>query len=103
MFRTTFGKGFHITFDNNITVSVQFGEGNYCANYSKMLTPNERTEGINSPDAEIAIWDNKNKPAGWLTSEFAREVLGQEEGDNVLGYCDAEIVFKALSWAKDYS
>jgi len=33
MFKICDQKGFHITFDNGYTVSVQFGAGNYCDNY----------------------------------------------------------------------
>jgi hypothetical protein len=34
MFKTCGQKGFHITFENGYTVSVQFGAGNYCDNYA---------------------------------------------------------------------
>lgn len=34
MFKITDNKGFHITFENGYTVSVQFGAGNYSDNYS---------------------------------------------------------------------
>ena len=33
MFEVTTGKGFHVTFENGWTVSVQFGPGNFCDNY----------------------------------------------------------------------
>lgn len=33
MFKITGSKGFHITFKNDVTVSVQFGWGNYCNTY----------------------------------------------------------------------
>ena len=32
MFAITRGKGFHLTFANGWTVSVQWGNGNYCSN-----------------------------------------------------------------------
>ena len=35
MFKITEGKGFHITFANGYTVSVQFGPDNYCDHYHK--------------------------------------------------------------------
>jgi hypothetical protein len=53
MFRATGNKGFHMSFANGLTISVQFGRGNYCAN--------KRAEK-NSPfdqqciDAEVAVW-----------------------------------------------
>lgn len=71
-FAITEGKGFQITFDNGILVSVQFGSGNYCENYFKYLEPNwfygkERQERIwSSKDAEIAVWDTKNTINGLL-------------------------------------
>lgn len=35
MFRITRGKGFHVSFPNGYTVSVQFGPGNYCDHYDR--------------------------------------------------------------------
>lgn len=54
MFAITDRKGFHMTFANGWTVSVQFGRGNYCANrdngeYGK--------DAETSPNAEIAAWN----------------------------------------------
>lgn len=34
-FKITSGKGFHITFDNGYTVSVQFGPYSYCDHYGE--------------------------------------------------------------------
>jgi len=63
-------KGFHITFENGWTVSVQFGRGNYCDNYNH--------EGYDGPvpqssDAEIAAWDSDNK---WFEFEGGNTVDG---------------------------
>jgi len=73
MFKITDRKGFHITFENGWTVSVQFGPGNYGGNYDfwSSETPNILPP---SPTAEIAAWDASGK---W--HEF-------EEGDTVAGY-----------------
>ena len=38
MFAITNSKGFHMTFANDWTVSVQWGPGNYCENYSEPFT-----------------------------------------------------------------
>lgn len=35
MFSISNNKGFHVTFENGWTVSVQFGGGNYCDNYDE--------------------------------------------------------------------
>jgi len=66
-------KGFHITFENGWTVSVQFGAGNYCDNYHSMdfLNPKPAT----SNTAEVWSWNDKRKqffpkdPLGWQTAE----------------------------------
>ena len=58
-------KGFHMTFENGWTVSVQFGKQNYASN-------RENTD--ESLDAEIAAWD---KDGNW--HKFAN-------GDTVFGY-----------------
>ena len=74
MFNITSQKGFHITFENGWTVSVQFGRGNYCdnRNISSMApVPASRT-------AEVAAWDSNvkmfefedgNTVQGWMPPE----------------------------------
>ena len=54
MIAITQGRGFHLTFDNGWTISVQIGHGNYCANQDKGPYDNAKPEP--SPDAEIAVW-----------------------------------------------
>ncbi len=49
MFNITGGKGFHMTFANGYTVSVQFGHGNYCTN-------RYGNDGDKSANAEVAAW-----------------------------------------------
>ena len=61
--KTRSPKGFHMTFENGYTLSVQFGMGNYCMNryepsdegvfetMQKYIGPEE------CKDAETAIWD----------------------------------------------
>lgn len=56
-FYITGGKGFHITFQNRYTVSVQFGPGNYCDNYDRNIGRDEVTAGREgSTTAECAVW-----------------------------------------------
>lgn len=50
MLEITEGKGFRISFPNGVTVSAQFGGGNYCANYGRPYGPVESCE-----DCEVAI------------------------------------------------
>lgn len=70
MFKITGGKGFHVTFENGWTVSVQFGRGNYSGNY------NLHGEGETPPSdtAEVAAWRgdewhefDEEQIAGWQT------------------------------------
>lgn len=63
-FRIIDRKGFHITFENGFTVSVQFGPANYCDNYDADMWEFIDNKDIcaRSSDAEIAC---KN-PAGKL-------------------------------------
>ena len=56
-FYITGGKGFHITFENGYTVSVQFGPGNYCDNYKVKIGRDEKAAGEGgSRNAECAVW-----------------------------------------------
>lgn len=74
-------KGFHITFENGCTVSVQFGGGNYCENRDLPIddhsVPKSRT-------AEIAGWDADGK---WLPLEdWGDDVAGWQSPAAVLAY-----------------
>lgn len=56
-FYITGKKGFHITFANGWTVSVQFGPGNYCQHYDRQIGfDEERCGKEGSYDAEVAAW-----------------------------------------------
>ena len=76
MFRITGAKGFQMTFENDWTVSVQFGYGNYCENHHK---ESERfhegmllTHDVECKDAEVTRWygtDSMEEPTGWLKTD----------------------------------
>src|SRR5262245_38291883 len=69
-------KGFHVTFDNGWTVSVQFGGGNYCDNYNEPIGGHHLNPAYELPlsgTAEIAAW-----PAEGEWYDFG--------GDTVAGY-----------------
>lgn len=94
MFKITSSKGFHVTFENKLTVSVQWGYGNYCDNFVgltknvyKDLGREKDVEELSSPDAEIAIWDENGI---WATDIFA------DTDGMVLGYLTAEEVFEII-------
>ena len=78
-FDITAQKGFHITFENGWTVSVQFGRGNYCQNYNlSSMAP-----VLGSSDAEVAAWDAKNK---WFEFEDGNSCQGNMKADEVLAF-----------------
>jgi hypothetical protein len=55
-FRITGGRGFHITFENGYTVSVQFGAGNYCEHYDGDYERGKELAAAGSVNAEAAVW-----------------------------------------------
>lgn len=89
MFKITGGKGFHITFENGYTVSVQWGPGNYCDNYDSVIGRDDRVAGKSgSTTAECAVWGpDKEMIAykGW--------------GDKVGARMKPKDVLKLLNWA----
>jgi len=80
MFRITDGKGFHITFDNGWTMSVQWGYHNYC----DAKDPTKLLGGVDSLTAEIAYWD-------------ANEVWHDFGSDQVKGYVSANEVARVMA------
>lgn len=61
MFKIMQGKGFHVTFENGISCSVQFGLGNYCDHYrmsgfENFTELNREIGEKGSKTAEIAAW-----------------------------------------------
>jgi len=57
-FRITEGKGFGITFPNGYCVSVQWGPGNYCDNYSHRPLDDTKDCGeTGSNTAECAVFN----------------------------------------------
>jgi len=81
-------RGFHMTFGNGYTASVQFGAGNYGDNYN---ANRGRYEGGDVPNsstqAEMAVW----KPNG--------DFVQMDGGTDVYGYIDADEVLKIMNWA----
>lgn len=88
-FAITGGKGFHITFANGWTVSVQFGPGNYSEHYD---APFDDWKATPSKTAEIAAFpagkrewhrfENDDTVAGWKTPaevlDFMVMIAGKE-------------------------
>jgi hypothetical protein len=94
MFATTRNKGFHITFDNGWTVSVQFGPGNYCEHHYKLNmagmiggTFNVPADGIESVDAEIAAWPEiRDGVETWYKFPNGSCVQGNQNPAQVLAF-----------------
>ena len=90
-------KGFRLTY-NGITISVQFGPGNYCSKQDLTTysfdAPMKQTEW-ESPNAEIAIWD---VDGNWITKKVVKRVLKEDINDSVMGYVTPAQVTKLISW-----
>jgi hypothetical protein len=75
MFAVTNNKGFHIKFANGNTISVQFGEGNYCDN-------RHLNEPKQCANAEVWAWDENGKPLfdeplGWQTPDEVAALIAK--------------------------
>ena len=100
MFRTYMNKGFHIKFSNGITLSVQFGPGNYCEKQNSMdYEKPKKVDRWESENAEIAIWAEGGT---WITKECLKELYPEEEYLNdVKGYVTADEVADIIQWCKN--
>ena len=86
MFSCNNNKGFHITFANGWTVSVQFGAFSYCANKNKTDNPT-----FPCPDAEVAAWDSND-----VWHHF------KEHNDDVKGWMSANDVLEFMNLIAAY-
>ncbi len=81
-------KGFHITFANGYTVSVQFGPGNYCEHYDRDFDDAEDCGKEGSLTAECAVWPQKG------------QMIAYGDWDNtVSSHSTAAEVLELLNWA----
>ena len=77
-------EGFQITFDNGLTVSVQFGDIHYCSHDGR--------------DAEVAVI--RNGSGGWVSGWPHQSV--DDDGkplDDVQGFLNPSQVLDILNWA----
>jgi hypothetical protein len=87
-FKITEKKGFHITFKNGYTVSVQFGPGNYCDNYDmRIWDDSEKAGKQGSTTAECAVWAKDG------------ELIPHFDTDSVSNRSTPEEVLELLNWA----
>jgi len=67
-------RGFHVSFDNGYTISVQFGYGNYCSNRRS-----EQGGDLVSDDAEIAVL---NGDGNFIPLSEYDDVIGYQSWDD---------------------
>ena len=81
MFASNYNKGFAMTFNNGLTISVQWGAGNYCdrRDFHSSFDADLKVPKTQSPDAEIAIWDEAGT---WFNFGY----------DTVRGFCSTDEV-----------
>lgn len=79
-FVTSDRKGFHITFENGCTVSVQFGYGNYGSN--RDWRGGHRNDGVpKARTAEVAAW---HANGDWIKVAEDDDVAGWQSPAEVL-------------------
>lgn len=74
-------KGIQMTFQNGLTISIQFGYGNYCSNGT---LPDKKIEQT-AYTVEIAIWD---KDDNWFKFDKDNAVKGWVDIDEVAIWID---------------
>ena len=86
-FVATRNKGFAMTFDNNYTISVQWGTENYCEKKHTTIHPTDPMEHKrwDSLSAEIAVFDNE------------KMIPISSDGDDVIGWLDTKDVAKVIA------
>lgn len=91
-FSITCGKGFHMTFSNGVTISVQWGPGNYCDNRNENSMDEKGVGEKGSNTAEVAIWSNHDNGKEWITRGVYK-ILGNENvNDDVVGWCNPDSI-----------
>lgn len=96
MFSINRGKGFSIEFPNGLTLSTQFGYGNYCDNYQATFSDEQVLyDVVVCKNAEIAILYNGD----FITNELLNN------GQEVQGWVDMnrwhEIYDICKNWKND--
>ena len=96
--RITEGKGFHMDLPNGVTVSVQFGPGNYCdRRFAPLNAPTEAAANHEHWEADQA------ECAAYLTDAEGTEWVAVPgftgEHDDVCGWLDAQGVLNFINAA----
>ena len=89
-FESTMRKGFHMTFENGLTISVQWGAGNYCDNhFHRDFT---FSKDASSRTAEVAVFDSSDEFID--PQKFIEESIDGDE--EVAGYLTADQVAQMI-------
>lgn len=99
MLRITDNKGFQLSFKNGLTVSVQFGYGNYCSN--KKETQHSKTD-CRCNNAEVAVFrthpdDTVIDSSQWMTHKFFPKI-----DDDVVGWLNTDEIATLIRRVKIY-
>jgi len=97
-FVSTMRKGFHMTFPNGLTVSVQWGAGNYCDNHFPKDRDFTFSKDAESDTAEVAVFDQQDEfidPQRFFDYEI------NSDGE-VAGYLDPSQVVELLTNVRDW-
>lgn len=81
-------RGFHMTFENGWTISVQFGTYNYCSARNQSIEDDRKWLDELCPDAEVAIFD----PTGAF--------VNFKSGDSVRGWSNPDDVALIMGWVQ---
>lgn len=98
-FVSTMRKGFHMTFPNSLTVSVQWGAGNYCDNHCPEDMDFTFSKDAESDTAEVAVIDSYGEfidPQRFFDYEIHSDGM-------VAGYLDPSQVVELLANVRDWS
>lgn len=97
-FAITMRKGFHMTFENGMTASVQWGAGNYCDNHFPEDMDFSCSKDAHSDTAEVAVI-YKGKLIDFI-DEFLPEKC--ESDGTVCGWMSPEDVLYFLNKVKEW-
>lgn len=97
-FAITMRKGFHMTFENGMTASVQWGAGNYCDNHFPEDMDFSCSKDARSDTAEVAVI-YKGKLIDFI-GEFIPEECSSDE--TVAGWLSPEDVLYFLNKVKEW-
>jgi hypothetical protein len=90
-------KGFNMTFENGLTVSVQWGVGNYCDNQFPPDMDFSYKEDAKSTTAEVAVWNFDGVWANAADFLETSKVKFDPMGGDPVGWLSADEVAKLIA------